>query len=271
MSDLLVFTDLDGTLLDHDDYSYAAAQPQLQRLADLAVPLIFNSSKTAAEIEGLRRQMGNLHPFIVENGSAVYIPATYFDRDGKGEVLTFGADYDEIVDLARSLRKADGFRFRGFADMSAEEVAAATGLEKAQAALAKKRRASEPLLWEDAPERLKIFEREIDRLGLGLLKGGRFYHLMARRVDKGRAMLELLDRYRRFKPSRSWRTAALGDGGNDRAMLEAADIAVVIPPKNGVPLRLKHSGWTIFAHQPGPAGWAEAISTILDSEPQQGD
>ena len=51
MSDMLVFTDLDGTLLDHHDYSYDAALPTLRRLKKANIPLIFNTSKTAAEVE----------------------------------------------------------------------------------------------------------------------------------------------------------------------------------------------------------------------------
>ena len=43
---LLVFTDLDGTLLDHHSYSHAAALPGLERLRGLEVPVIPVTSKT---------------------------------------------------------------------------------------------------------------------------------------------------------------------------------------------------------------------------------
>lgn len=51
----LVFTDLDGTLLDHETYSFEAARTTLERLEKLSVPVVFNSSKTAAELLPLRR------------------------------------------------------------------------------------------------------------------------------------------------------------------------------------------------------------------------
>jgi len=63
MNSLIVFTDLDGTLLDHHDYSYAAALPALQLLAQSNTPLIFNTSKTASEVEQLRTEMDNRLPF----------------------------------------------------------------------------------------------------------------------------------------------------------------------------------------------------------------
>jgi predicted mannosyl-3-phosphoglycerate phosphatase (HAD superfamily) len=46
MTNFLVFTAVDGTLLDYHSYSYEEAM-----LAEAGFPLIFNSSKTSAEIK----------------------------------------------------------------------------------------------------------------------------------------------------------------------------------------------------------------------------
>ena len=72
----LVVSDLDGTLLDHDTYSCEAAEPALDLLESLSIPLVLASSKTAPEVRRLRRQLGNVHPFIVENGGAIWMPAS---------------------------------------------------------------------------------------------------------------------------------------------------------------------------------------------------
>jgi ribonucleotide monophosphatase NagD (HAD superfamily) len=45
----LVFTDLDGTLLDHDTYDWTPARDALDRLTRAGIPVVFTSSKTAAE------------------------------------------------------------------------------------------------------------------------------------------------------------------------------------------------------------------------------
>ncbi|MFQ5696467.1 MAG: mannosyl-3-phosphoglycerate phosphatase, partial [Terriglobia bacterium] len=50
MPRLIVFTDLDATLLDHQTYSWAAAEPALRRLRLLGIPLVFCTSKTRAEV-----------------------------------------------------------------------------------------------------------------------------------------------------------------------------------------------------------------------------
>ena len=80
------FVELAGSLLDHDSYSFEPARPMLQALEDRGVPVVPTSSKTRAEIEQIRSELGNRHPFIVENGAAVFIPCGYFPRQPEGTV-----------------------------------------------------------------------------------------------------------------------------------------------------------------------------------------
>jgi len=47
---MVVFTDLDGTLLRHEDYSWLPAGPALAELRRRRIPLVIASSKTRAEI-----------------------------------------------------------------------------------------------------------------------------------------------------------------------------------------------------------------------------
>jgi predicted mannosyl-3-phosphoglycerate phosphatase (HAD superfamily) len=76
---LVVFTDLDGTLLDHQTYSFQAARPMINKLLRLGIPIVINTSKTRAETEILSRRLKLNHPFIVENGGAVFIPEGCFE------------------------------------------------------------------------------------------------------------------------------------------------------------------------------------------------
>ena len=83
---LLIFTDLDGTLLDPLTYSYESAAPALDRVRALHIPLVIVSSKTRAEIDVYRRRLHNEHPFISENGGGIFVPKGYFPFDIAGEV-----------------------------------------------------------------------------------------------------------------------------------------------------------------------------------------
>ena len=72
--DWMVVTDLDGTLLDHDDYSWEPAAECVATLAEHEVPLILASSKTLAEMRRLAGELELSQPLIVENGAAVAWP-----------------------------------------------------------------------------------------------------------------------------------------------------------------------------------------------------
>ena len=77
-SPALIFTDLDGSLLDHDSYSFEPAKRLLKNLESANIPVIPITSKTFAEVAVLRTILNNRHPFVVENGAAIAIPNKYF-------------------------------------------------------------------------------------------------------------------------------------------------------------------------------------------------
>ena len=87
----LVFTDLDGSLLDHHSYSFDAARSTLERLDELGIPVIPVTSKTRAEIKQIRDALGNKHPFVAENGAAVFIPRSYFPEPPEGTLAARNA------------------------------------------------------------------------------------------------------------------------------------------------------------------------------------
>ncbi len=265
----LVFTDLDGTLLDHHTYSFEPAAPAIERLRRNDVPLILTSSKTMAEILDLRRQLNNHHPLIAENGSLVAIPESYYSKkaartDGRLWPRLMGPAYRQIVDLLRSLRDEFSFRFEGFADWDAGRVATETGLPAVDALLARERLASEPIQWKDTPERWTEFERQLERYHLRTLRGGRFDHILGNQADKANAMQNLLQMYAEREGDVRWQAIAAGDSPNDLAMLQNASFAVVIPAASGKTLEATAGDSTLFASDPGPVGWNAAINEILD-------
>lgn len=256
---MVVFTDLDGTLLDHHSYRWQAAAQALEALRLGRIPLILNSSKTRAEITALRQELGNNDPFIIENGAAVVIPADYF-QPGPEQVLTFSSPRSELLEVLTLLR-AEGFRFRNFDATSVAELARLTGLSEEAAANARQRTATEPLLWEDTDEALEAFTRALAQRQLQLLKGGRFYHVMGH-FDKADAMAHLLAQYRMLYPGETLVSVALGDSPNDLRMLEQADIPVIIKSVNPGELKLAKKP-AIYSREPGPAGWNDCILKIL--------
>ncbi len=266
---LFVVTDLDASLLDRD-YSWEEAVPALDRLRELGVPLILNSSKTVSELTGLAGELGLESPIVAENGGILAAPASSglldlnggFDRLGYHLLQIQGLSRDFILSVAHGLREKSGFRFSGFADWSDEQVAERTGLPLSNARRSKARLATEPILWEDDEPRFEEFQTSLAAEGIRALRGGRFVHLMGP-VDKADGSRAALDLYRKAQPGVDWITVALGDSANDLAMLEAADIAIVIPHAEG-PRIAPRAPRVEQAPFPSARGWNEALLNILN-------
>lgn len=269
MKPTLVFTDLDGTLLNHDDYSYANALPALEELNRLKIPLILVSSKTAPEMLKLRQKMGNTAPLVSENGSLIMIPEELLadlgiNVDARSISAGYYYDYkgvtrEQILQVLSDL-KSD-YRFTGFAWMTTEEIAQATGLSVADAELAAERKASEPILWRDAPEQLPEFIERLAESKLRLLKGGRFYHVMGQ-CDKGDAVASLTKRYEHLCGENP-HTIALGDSPNDLDMLKQVDTPIIVPHKDGSYMEDDALKKAKRAPEEGASGWNTALLEVL--------
>jgi len=265
-----VFSDLDGTLLDHDTYGYEPARPALDLLKRGKIPLILCSSKTRAEMAGIRRQLKLEDPFISENGGAIYIPHKTFpikDRSfraqGKFQIIELGRPYEQLVSSLQAIREETGLPLLGFSDLSVDQIAERSGLERSVAALAQKREYSEPFLLEEEIPSLELLERAVRRRRLTMAQGGRFFHLMGDN-DKGKAVRLVTALYREKYPD--WTTIGLGDSPNDFPMLENVDFPVLVGKKDGT-----HAPWKVrkdvfYTRGAGPEGWNEAVLTLLAKE-----
>ena len=263
----IVFTDLDGTLLNRDSYSFAAAAPALQQLASLQIPLILNSSKTAAEMMLLRQQLDNGDPFVVENGAAVLVPEGYFPAqpdleslgEGSGYLLKrFSDPHEHILEVLADARHC-GFTFAGFSDWSAAELAQKTGLTEQAATLAKQRTGSEPILLEGD---LASFQQFLAAFHLRAVQGGRFLHVMGQ-YDKADGVRWLCRAFaQRYAPTPLY-TIALGDSHNDEGMLNAVDCALVIRSPHSADIRLTKPKAARYSEAEGPQGWNELLLPML--------
>lgn len=263
---IIIFTDLDGSLLNHDGYSFDDARPSLERIKRSYVPLIFTTSKTRGEVELLRNAMGINDPFIVENGGGIFFPAGYrgFNIPGGQQkwrytCIQLGVPYDQIRSFFVTLPKQ--FRVRGFGDLSVKNVEELTGLPHDQAVLAKIREFTEPFLLdqEDDIREVDILAGERD---MKVTRGGRFYHLIGIRQDKWKAVLIIQDIFRR-NIEESLISIGIGDSENDLSMLQNVDIPVLIPHPTRGYLDIQLPG-LVRAEKPGSGGWNDVVGRLLD-------
>ncbi len=262
---ILLFTDLDGTLLDAKTYSATKATAALRFLRQKEIPVIPCTSKTAEEVKEIRRELQLNGPFIVENGSAIFWPDHYFTKNKYSEetepgwhVTTLGKPYAALLTFFEELRRHSALPLLGFHEADPQTIRDWTGLSEHQANLAKKRQFSEPFIVRSgAPLPKHLFEYAQNK-GYRILQGNRFYHLLSD-TDKGRAVRAAVDMYRRNGYT-SVRTMGIGDSPNDFAMLQAVDIPVLVKKANGT-----YAGGTEqiprlwYSKGVGPDGWQESV------------
>jgi len=264
---LIVYTDLDGTLLDHNNYSFKEATPALNQLATMQVPVIPVTSKTLSEVISITQEAGLMHPVIVENGSIIAFPENYFENkdeyysDGKYWYKQVSTSYDVIIKILEKIRDKTHFNFNGFSDMSVDEVVKYTGLTYSDAENAKQREGTEPLIWLGTNEERLIFEKELHQNDLTLTKGGRFWHVMGR-ASKGNAIeivnnLYLSNKYEKIS------TLGLGDSPNDISMLKVVDVPVIVQTIDGNYMTFENSDLCYKTKYPGPKGWSQFLLHYL--------
>lgn len=264
----IIFTDLDGTLLD-ETYSFAEAREALGTVNECDIPLVLCSSKTRKEIEHYRDRLGNSHPFISENGGGIFVPHGYFpdesildrfspETDKGYRVIALGTPYAELRRVLGDLQR-EGFDIVGFGDLSPDQLSKETGLPRNEALLCQERDFDEPFLFNGNENQKDALYRAIRSRGLFTTQGV-FHHLLGDN-DKGRAVRILAELYRiRFG---SITTIALGDSPNDLPMLQSVDIPVAVQRPNG-----RHHPALALPNlykvaKIGPAGWNSAVLELL--------
>lgn len=258
-SPILIFTDLDGTLLD-EKYSYQDTLQVLTVLKRKKVPIIFCSGKTKDEQEVIKTEMGVNDPFIVEDGSAIYIPKGYFKEKqgelvGNYEVIVLGVKFENIINEIKVLKRK--YMIKNFFDISDQEVAELTGLSLEGAKLAKDREFSETVVEADE-KALKELKKKFN-----VAIGGKFIHVFGKGADKGKAVKLLTDIFR--KDFRNVKTVGIGNSYTDEPMLKAVQIPAIVKNPDGNWANLKID--EIYkADSIGPKGWTEVVRKFVLEE-----
>ncbi|WP_426358922.1 HAD-IIB family hydrolase [Pseudocolwellia sp. HL-MZ19] len=266
---ILIFSDLDGTLMDHYTYKSTEALPVIKQLNSANVPIVLTTSKTIDEVKAIQSDLHISDALIVENGAAIFLPKALFktqpkDTNSEGDywVKSFCPPRQHWLDIIKKAPTNFASLYKGFSTLTIKELAEITGLTVEAAELAKNRHFGEPIHWMGDESSKLAFIEYLETAGATILHGGRFFHVSGE-SDKGRALNWLTQYYKETFQFNNISSIALGDGKNDIAMLEAADYAVQIrSPVHDFPELKKHIN-VIQTESYGPAGWAEALHQIL--------
>jgi mannosyl-3-phosphoglycerate phosphatase len=272
---LIVFTDLDATLLDARTYSWRPAAPALLALKERGAAVVLVSSKTLAEMVPLHAELGLVDPFVVENGGGIVtnrademsghlravVPSAAWTPYGDRLVISLGMEYKELVESLAGISSHLGIKLVGFADMSAAEISELTGLTLSEAEKARQRLFDEPFVVAQTDlHREPEIIRAAEARGLTAVQGGRFLHLIGH-SGKGKAVSLLIKAF--CHAYGEVLTIGLGDSPNDYPFLELVDTAVIVGGVDAMSKLPDTLSSAIRTTAKGPVGWNEAILGIL--------
>ncbi len=263
---LIVFTDMDGTILDFNTYSYEESLPAIRYLKQYGIPIVLCSAKTISEIMLYQRELDIADPFIAENGSVIKIPKGYFkinirDSLDEGNKLTIelGLKIDRLKEIIKLSLQRVNVNYKFFTEMSIEEIAADSSLPLEQARLARERLYSETIKIIGGESEVRKALKALMEAGLNCSYGGR-YIIVNHGSNKGYAVQRLTELYRREYGEVI--TCAFGDSKSDESMLKAVDIPILVKNAFG--------NWTdievpnlIKIDDIGPRGFKSGVEKVL--------
>jgi len=261
----IIVTDLDGTLINHHDYSVDAAIPFISELKQKHIPVIFNTSKTFHESIELQNKLNIDAPFIVENGSCIYYPKSVYEFPPEGSIdkdthwaQIIGREQSDIRSILNKLN-IDKSNYKLLSNCSISEAVKLTGLTNDQAKLAIAREFSEPLVWLSSDSDFIHFKKQVEKSNLNMLQGGRFQHILGN-CDKGIATQKLMKSY--SSKNKSIKTIVLGDSANDAAMINIGDISIIVNSPSNTQLE-KLTNANFKTNNQAPQGWVDGVQEAL--------
>ncbi len=247
----IIFSDIDGTILDYTTYSYTQSLPAIQKLASRDIPLILVSSKTYSEILKLHKKLSLKWPFIFENGAGIANP--------DGSYSLYGKTYHELVTCKPIIEQICG-SVQWADNLSLQELSKHTGLCTEDVKDMMTRMASVLFIPQHLPD-VSTVNKHLQKYGIVVTTGGRFFTAIDSHVSKGTAIHTVVSQYR-VQHTRVY-SYAIGDGLNDVDMFTAVDTAYFVGINKLWEAIHKNCPQLYRSRKTGPEGFSEVIEIII--------
>jgi mannosyl-3-phosphoglycerate phosphatase family protein len=254
----IVFTAIEGTLLDLETFDWSASRSILGELSAAGIPVVPVTAMTLDEMEPLAREMGLRHAMIIEAGGAI---ARW--KHHAWQVEPCGPDADTLLDLVSTIEDRSGADLTVYSVLPEGEASRLSGRTGAMLRDSTRRRFSEPFVMERGD--IEDVTKAAAALGFSIERGKRFYHLCRPGCET-----EAVNRVRAELGCDI--AIALGGSPLDAQFLACSEIPIIVPGLDGLPdadlLKQVPEAWV--APAPGSRGWAAAMNawTSVIKHPQ---
>ena len=256
----LIFSDLDGSILDRDTFNFDKIKLFLNNLISRNILIIPNSSKTKEEIISFNKELGEDLPYIVENGAAIY--DLNLVNSNFPEKIVLSRENKEILEIFHAKVPKNLKSKLNFLDqMDDKTKAKILGLPKGKIKFAMNRQYTIPFLFKgNQNEKDEIF-KVVRKIGLSFQEGGRVINLCDK-VNKASAMRKVVKMFDKVIKNKLT-TIAVGDNFNDLEMLKNSDIPCLVF-NDKFTLEKININNCIVSKKPAPEGWEEIVKLALD-------
>ena len=256
-SSIWVVSDVDGTLMDHS-YDLTPAKETIKLLQELFIPVILCTSKTAAEVKVIRKQLNLTDPYIVENGAAIYGESL---NKVNGKII-LGERYEILEDILKNISKEINYDLQALNDLSDQKATELTGLRGHSLELMRDRHWSMPFL--NPPDsKEEQLNTCCKKYKVEVFRGNRMSHLLSINSNKGKAINEL----KKYANKQDIKIIGLGDSENDLPLLLNSDFKIIIPSPSGPNMKLLNNlseyNYTL-ASEPNGYGWKNEINKLIN-------
>ena len=255
---IIVFTDLDGTLLHRDTFQFDTIKNYIKSLINKGVIIIPNSSKTEVEIEEFNEELGVNLPFISENGASIHglnlITSNFPNK------LIVSREKEELLRIFEN-KVPEKLKQKCFqiSKMSKKDQENILGQKDEKLKNALNRKYTLPFLFKgDRNEKNKLLKL-LNTNSLTLQEGGRVSNLCDN-VNKVKSMNRVVKILKKIEEKII--TIAVGDNYNDLDMLKNCDIPCLVF-NDQFKLDQINIDNLIFSNKPSPEGWADVIKKAL--------
>ena len=255
---LIIFTDLDGTLLHRETFKFDPIKDYIKELINNEIIIIPNSSKTEKEIEKFNEELGVELPYISENGSSIHglnlinsnFPNKIILSREKEELL-------KIFNLKIPEKIRDKCLLISKLDKKRQEII--FGQKDAKLKDVLNRKYTLPFLFSGEKKRKNRLLKILSSNSLTLQEGGRVSNLCDN-VNKVKSMNKVIRILKKTKDK--IKTIAVGDNYNDLDMLKNCDVPCLVF-NDQFKLDQINIDNLIFSNKPSPEGWADVIKKAL--------
>ena len=255
---ILIFTDLDATLLHRDTFKFDEIKDYLKQLISKGIFIIPNTSKTEKEILEFNNELGSSLPYICENGAA--IKGLDLLNSNLPKELILSREKDNLIKIFEmSVPINLQTKCKWLSEMDIKNQSLIFGLKDEKLNMALDRKYSIPFIFEGTKNEKNELSKIIKNNGLALQEGGRVIHLTDR-VNKAKALNVFVRFFK--KNNKNVKTIAVGDNYNDLDMLKTSDFPCLVFNDKFTLDKIPINN-LISTNKPSPEGWADVVKMAL--------